>query len=127
MNKFSLPNETVCAISSPPGIGGIAVIRTSGKDALLIVDSIFSKSLKKSKKLSDLKIKNKKVKLEMSQAVDDVGQIHLINEFQKLFEKKNLLIEASLKKEYQFDTKRLIEMKSYRGLKSIRKKLHSRK
>ena len=54
MNKFSLPNETVCAISSPPGIGGIAVIRTSGKDALLIVDSIFSKSLKKSKGYSVL-------------------------------------------------------------------------
>ena len=45
MNKFSLPNETVCAISSPPGIGGIAVIRTSGKDAVLIPASIFSKSL----------------------------------------------------------------------------------
>ena len=54
MNKFSFPNETVCAISSPPGIGGIAVIRTSGKDALLIVDSIFSKSLKKSKGYSVL-------------------------------------------------------------------------
>ena len=54
MNKFSLPNETVCAISSPPGIGGIAVIRTSGKDAVLIVDSIFSKSLKKSKGYSVL-------------------------------------------------------------------------
>ena len=54
MNKFSLPNETVCAISSPPGVGGIAVIRTSGKDALLIVDSIFSKSLKKSKGYSVL-------------------------------------------------------------------------
>ena len=35
---------------------------------------------------SYLKIKNKKVKLEMSQAVASVGQIHLINEFQKLFE-----------------------------------------
>ena len=33
-----------------------------------------------------LKIKNKKVKLEMSQALASVGQIHLINEFQKLFE-----------------------------------------
>lgn len=54
MNKFSLPNDTICAISSPPGIGGIAVIRTSGKDALLIVDSIFSKSLKKSKGYSVL-------------------------------------------------------------------------
>jgi len=39
-----------------------------------------------------LKIKNKKVKLEMSQAVASVGQIHLINEFQKLFEKNKLKI-----------------------------------
>ena len=41
---------------------------------------------------SYLKIKNKKVKLEMSQAVASVGQIHLINEFQKLFEKNKLKI-----------------------------------
>ena len=39
---------------------------------------------------SYLKIKNKKVKLEMSQAVASVGQIYLINEFQKLFEKIKL-------------------------------------
>ena len=39
-----------------------------------------------------LKIKNKKVKLEMSQAVASVGQIHLINEFQKLFEKNKIKI-----------------------------------
>ena len=41
---------------------------------------------------SYLKIKNKKVKLEMSQAVAAVGQIYLINEFQKLFEKNNIKI-----------------------------------
>jgi glutamate 5-kinase len=41
---------------------------------------------------SYLKIKNKKVKLEMSQAVASVGQIHLINEFQKLFEKSGITI-----------------------------------
>ena len=41
---------------------------------------------------SYLKIKNKKVKLEMSQAVASVGQIHLINEFQKLFEKNKIRI-----------------------------------
>ena len=41
---------------------------------------------------SFLKIKNKKVKLEMSQAVAAVGQIHLINEFQKLFEKNKIKI-----------------------------------
>ncbi|MDA9092037.1 glutamate 5-kinase [Pelagibacteraceae bacterium] len=41
---------------------------------------------------SYLKIKNKKVKLEMSQAVASIGQIHLINEFQKLFEKNKIKI-----------------------------------
>ena len=39
-----------------------------------------------------LKIKNKKVKVEMSQAVASVGQIYLINEFQKLFKKNKIKI-----------------------------------
>jgi glutamate 5-kinase len=39
-----------------------------------------------------LKIKNKKVKIEMSQAVASVGQIHLLNEFQKLFQKNKIKI-----------------------------------
>jgi len=41
---------------------------------------------------SYLKIKKKKVKLEMSQAVASVGQIHLVNEFQKLFAKSKIKI-----------------------------------
>ena len=36
---------------------------------------------------SYLKIKKKKIKLEMSQAIASVGQIHLAGEFQKLFDK----------------------------------------
>jgi|GEM_PF-3426991 len=56
----------------------------------------------------------------------DLSQSYIIR-LLKLFEKKNLLIEASLKKEFQFNVKRLVEMKSYRGLKSIRKKSHSRR
>jgi glutamate 5-kinase len=39
-----------------------------------------------------LKIKNKKIKLEMSQAIASIGQIHLTNEFQKLFEKNKIKI-----------------------------------
>lgn len=34
--------STICAISTPRGTGGIAVIRVSGKDAIRITDSIFS-------------------------------------------------------------------------------------
>ena len=37
-----------------------------------------------------LKIKKKKIKLEMSQAIAAVGQIHLASEFQKLFDKFNI-------------------------------------
>jgi len=41
---------------------------------------------------SYLKIKSRRVKLEMSQAVASVGQIHLINEFQTLFQKHKIKI-----------------------------------
>ena len=34
-----------------------------------------------------LKIKKKRIKLEMSQAIAAIGQIHLASEFQKLFDK----------------------------------------
>ncbi len=37
-----------------------------------------------------LKIKKKKIKLEMSQAIAAIGQIHLAGEFQKLFDKYNI-------------------------------------
>ena len=37
-----------------------------------------------------IKIKKKKIKLEMSQAIAAVGQIHLAGEFQKLFDKNNI-------------------------------------
>jgi glutamate 5-kinase len=37
-----------------------------------------------------LKIKKKNIKLEMSQAIAAVGQIHLAGEFQKLFDKNNI-------------------------------------
>ena len=39
-----------------------------------------------------LKINKKKIKLEMSQAIASVGQIHLASEFQKLFEKYKIKI-----------------------------------
>lgn len=38
--------STICAISTPPGSGGIAVIRISGREAFPIVDKIFRSSVK---------------------------------------------------------------------------------
>lgn len=34
-------NDTICAISTPPGVGGIAIIRLSGPQAITIADSIW--------------------------------------------------------------------------------------
>lgn len=36
-----LDQSTICAISTPPGIGGIAVIRLSGKEAVPVTEKIF--------------------------------------------------------------------------------------
>lgn len=33
--------DTICAVSTAPGVGGIAVIRVSGKDAIRIVNDVF--------------------------------------------------------------------------------------
>jgi tRNA modification GTPase len=40
-----ITSETICALSTAPGIGGIAVIRISGEKAFEITDKIFSKSI----------------------------------------------------------------------------------
>ena len=39
-----------------------------------------------------LKIRKKKIKLEMSQAIASIGQIHLAEEFQKIFKKNNFRV-----------------------------------
>ncbi|MDR1699406.1 MAG: tRNA uridine-5-carboxymethylaminomethyl(34) synthesis GTPase MnmE [Prevotellaceae bacterium] len=39
-------NDTICAISTPAGVGGIAVIRVSGEEAFEICDKIFNGSEK---------------------------------------------------------------------------------
>ncbi len=38
--------NTICAISTPPGMGGIAVIRISGEEAFSIADKIFHSAIK---------------------------------------------------------------------------------
>lgn len=43
MNHIS--GETICALSTPPGVGGIAVARISGKEAISIAEKIFSKKI----------------------------------------------------------------------------------
>ena len=45
--NYLLQEDTIAAIATPPGDGAISIVRLSGKKALLIADSIFSKDLKK--------------------------------------------------------------------------------
>ena len=82
-------------------LGSSTVIDSKGKFKTKWVDSLIT-DIKKYKGNSNvvivssgaialgqsyLKIKKKKIKLEMSQAIASVGQIHLASEFQKLFDK----------------------------------------
>ena len=46
MNHFGHNNDTICALSTANGMGAIAVIRVSGKEAFDIVSAIFSKDLR---------------------------------------------------------------------------------
>ncbi|MBK6525391.1 MAG: tRNA uridine-5-carboxymethylaminomethyl(34) synthesis GTPase MnmE [Crocinitomicaceae bacterium] len=43
--NFQNPNDTICALSTASGVGAIALIRLSGKDAVEITNAIFSKNL----------------------------------------------------------------------------------
>jgi len=47
-----IDQNTICAIATAPGMGAIATIRLSGKEALSIADSVFQ-SVIKSKKIAD--------------------------------------------------------------------------
>lgn len=47
-----IDQSTICAISTSPGVGAIAVIRLSGADAIAVADKVF-KSGKSGKKLAD--------------------------------------------------------------------------
>ncbi len=70
-----MDTNTIAAISTPPGAGGIAVIRVSGKDALSISDKIF-------------KFKNSDDKL-----ADKAGYtVH----FGNIFDKKNQIVDEVL-------------------------------
>ena len=42
------PSDTICAISTPPGVGGVAIARVSGSDAFAILGRIWKgKSIEK--------------------------------------------------------------------------------
>lgn len=59
-------NDTICAISTPHGVGGIAVIRISGRDAIAIVDRLW-----KGRRLSE----SASHTAHLGTIVDDNGEI----------------------------------------------------
>ena len=63
-------NETICAISTAPGTGGIAVIRVSGADALAICDRVF-RPHEEGKRLAS----QKGYTLTYGTVVDDSGEM----------------------------------------------------
>lgn len=53
-DNYFMESNTICAISTAPGVGGIAVIRVSGPDAISYTDRIF-KSVKQNFSLKEAK------------------------------------------------------------------------
>lgn len=45
--QFSDPSDTICALSTPSGVGAISLIRLSGKKSLEIIGQVFSKDISK--------------------------------------------------------------------------------
>ncbi len=87
-------------------LGSTTVIDKKGKFKKSWVNSLI-KDIKKYKKKKDivivssgaialgqnyLKIRKKKIKLDMSQAIASIGQIHLAEEFQKIFKRNNFRV-----------------------------------
>ena len=68
MSNDSYKSESICAISSPPGIGGVSLIRISGAESFSIAENIFSKSLKDT---SGYQVLYGKI-IEKKQIIDDV-------------------------------------------------------
>lgn len=85
-------------------------------------------ALKKISGVSDHQLKAicNELNIGLDCKISDLSQLHIIR-LLKVLEAKNLFVETSLKKEVQSNIKRLVEIKSYRGLKSIRKKSNFKK
>ena len=79
-------------------------------------------ALKNISGLNDYQIKSicNELNIGLDCKITDLSQSYMIR-LLKLLERKNLLVEMMLKKDTQSNIRRLIEIKSHRGLRSIRK------
>ena len=64
--------EAIVAISTPPGYGGIGIIRMSGKDSFKIIEKIFEPKDKTKNKIEGYKMKYGKIFDSKGKSVDEV-------------------------------------------------------
>ncbi|MBR3697068.1 MAG: tRNA uridine-5-carboxymethylaminomethyl(34) synthesis GTPase MnmE [Clostridia bacterium] len=64
--------STICAISTAPGIGGIGIIRISGKESFKIIDKIFKAKNKDKSKIKGYTIKYGKIINSNGEIIDEV-------------------------------------------------------
>ena len=64
--------EAIVAISTPPGYGGIGIIRMSGKDSFKIIDKIFEPKNKSKSEIEGYKMKYGKIFDSKGKSVDEV-------------------------------------------------------
>lgn len=64
--------ETIVAISTPPGYGGIGIIRMSGKECFKIIDKIFEPKNKSKDEIEGYKMKYGKIFDSKGKSIDEV-------------------------------------------------------
>ncbi len=52
---MTIQNSTICAVSTPYGVGGIAVVRVSGEEAIRVVDTLFRSNRRGASSLQTVK------------------------------------------------------------------------
>ena len=71
--------DTICAISTPAGVGGVAIVRISGPDAVRIADSVLSMSKPLAEKKPYTVSFGKLVKRELGISVQTSGETSLLD------------------------------------------------
>ena len=65
--------DTICAVSTPAGVGGVAIVRVSGPDAISIADSVLSMSKPLAEKKANTVSFGRLVKRELGVRSEELG------------------------------------------------------
>ena len=65
--------DTICAVSTPAGVGGVAIIRVSGADAISISDSVLSLSKPLAEKKANTVSFGKLVRRQLGVRSEELG------------------------------------------------------